>query len=116
MIKPIALIALLMGLAPVVACADPMSFGGEGNLIAANNAAASVTGAGEAIVGTEDAGGDDDVVREPLATPEPATPRGARQPAGTSNHPARTPTHATNPTHKKTEATRWQSLLPGVMK
>ena len=120
MIKPLVLATLMLGAAPLAALADPMSIGGDGNLQAANTVAAPAASSGGASTldsaDPSDAG-DDDTLREPLATPEPAAPRNARQQPDTAHPPGRhTPAHAGNTAHKKAETTRWQSLLPGVMK
>lgn len=120
MMKPILFAALILGATPLVAFADPMSVGGDGNLFAAaNTAPAASAGGGDAAMSESDPADsiNDDAVREPLTAPEPATPRNTRQQPDTARPPGRhAPAHAGGTAHKKTEAPRWQSLLPGVMK
>lgn len=120
MIKSFAFAALILGAAPLAAFADPMSVGSDGNLLAANTVAApAASGGGGASMsdpGDQADMGDDDAVREPLAAPEPATSRAARQQPDTAHPPGHAPPHAGHAAHKKAETTRWQSLLPGVMK
>lgn len=117
MIKPFALAALILGVAPLVAFADPMSVGGDANLLAATNvaSAAAAGGSGASMADPTDAA-DDDTVREPLTTPEPPAPHHARQQPDAAHPPGAAPAHAGHAAHKKAETTRWQSLLPGVMK
>lgn len=114
MIKPLVFAALILGAAPLAAFADPMSIGGDGDLLAAATSAPSAAagGGGAATVDTSDG----DAVREPLTAAEPAAPRSVRRQPDTAHASAHTPAHAGNPAHKKAETTRWQSLLPGVMK
>ena len=121
MIKPYVFVALILGATPLAAFADPMSVGGDGNLLAAASTvpSASAGSSGGATMSdpadlTDPA---DDDVREPLATPEPVAPRNTRQQPDTAHPPGRhAPAHAGDAAHKKTDTTRWQSLLPGVMK
>lgn len=118
MIKPYLFAVLILGAAPLVAFADPMSIGGEGNLLAANAVASPAASSGGSASISDPADSiDDDAVREPMAPPEPAAPRNTRQQPDTAHPPGRhAPAHAGNTAHKKAEAPRWQSLLPGVMK
>ena len=59
---------------------------------------------------------DEDATREaPTTTDSTASSRTRRQPSAEPATP-RKPAHAPGAAHKKNEATRWQSLLPGVMK
>ncbi|HTI96999.1 MAG TPA: hypothetical protein VL425_10890 [Rudaea sp.] len=117
MIKSLVILTLIFGAAPLVAFADPMSVGGDGNLLAANTVASPAAGGGSASISDPTDSIDDDAVREPLATPETATPRTARQQPDTAHPPGRhVPANSGSATHKKAETTRWQSLLPGVMK
>jgi hypothetical protein len=117
MIKPLVFAALVLGATPLAAFADPMSVGGDANLLAANTVASPAASSGGSASISDPADSiDDDAVREPLATPEPAAPRNARQQPDTAHLPGHAPAHAGRATHKKAEATRWQSLLPGVMK
>jgi hypothetical protein len=78
MIKPIVILALILGATPLVAFADPMSIGGDGNLLAANTVAATGSGGSASISDPADSI-DDDAVREPLATPEPTASHATRQ-------------------------------------
>jgi hypothetical protein len=118
MIKPFVFAALVLGAAPLAAFADPMSVGGDGNLLAANAVAAPAASAGGSASISDPADSiDEDAVREPMATPEPAPRRTARQQPDTALAPGRhVPAHSGSAAHKKAETTRWQSLLPGVMK
>lgn len=118
MIKPLVFAALILGAMPLAAFADPMSVGGEGNLLAAASTTAPAASAGSGGAAMSDPADsiDDDAVREPLTTPEPVAPRPTHQQADAAHPPVRAPAHAGNAVHKKTETTRWQSLLPGVMK
>ena len=120
MIKPLVLAALMLGAAPLAALADPMSVGGDSSLLAANTLAApAASGGGASAMDPADQAdaGDDDTVREPLATThEPSASGSARPQPGAGHPPARAATHTGNVAHKKAETTRWQSLLPGVMK
>lgn len=116
MIKPFVFTALVLGATPLAAFADPMSVGGDGNLLAANAVASPAASSGGASISDPADAIDDDAVREPLATPEPAA-RTARQQPDTAQPPGRhVPAHSAGTMHKKAETTRWQSLLPGVMK
>lgn len=115
MIKSAVIAALILGIAPLVAFADPMSIGGEGNLLAANTAAASASGSGASMAEPDDAS-DDEATRESLATADSTTSSRTRRQPSAEPVTARKPAHAPGATHKKGEATRWQSLLPGVMK
>jgi len=116
MIKPYVFTALILGAAPLAAFADPMSIG-EGNLLAAANTVSSASAGSGGATMSDPADSSDDDVREPLATPEPAAPRNTRRQPDTAHPPGqRAPAHAGNAAHKKTDTTRWQSLLPGVMK
>lgn len=115
MIKSVVIAALILGIAPLAAFAEPMSIGGEGNLLAANTIAASASGGGTAMAEPDDAV-DEDATREaPTTTDSTASSRTRRQPSAEPATP-RKPAHAPGAAHKKNEATRWQSLLPGVMK
>jgi hypothetical protein len=118
MIKPFVFAALVLGATPLAAFADPMSVGGDGNLLAANTVASPAASSGGSASISDPADSiDDDAVREPMATPEPAPRRTARQQPDPAHPPGQhVPAHAGSATHKKAEATRWQSLLPGVMK
>jgi hypothetical protein len=91
---------------------------GDGNLLAANTVASPAASSGGSASISDPADSiDDDAVREPMATPEPAPRRTARQQPDPAHPPGQhVPAHAGSATHKKAEATRWQSLLPGVMK
>lgn len=116
--KPFVFAALILGVVPFAAFADPMSVGGDGNLLAATDAAPSAAndgGSGAAMADSADAI-DDDAVREPLATSVPPESRNARQQPNAAHPPARTTAHTAHAVHKNIETTRWQSLLPGVMK
>lgn len=113
MIKPFVLAALVLGAAPLVAFADPMSVGGDGDLLAATNVAPAAAAGGSAVMADP---ADDDAVREPLTTLEPAVSRHARQQPDAAHPSGAVPAHTGRAVHKKAEATRWQSLLPGVMK
>lgn len=116
MINPLVFAALILGAAPLAAFADPMSVGGDGILLAAATSApaAAADGGGAAMTPVDTS--DDDAVPEPLTAAEPAAPRSVRRQPDTAHAAAHTPEHAGTPTHKKGETTRWQSLLPGVMK
>ena len=118
MIKPLVVLALILGATPLVAFADPMSVGGDGNLLAANTVAAPAAGSGGSASISDPADSiDDDAVREPLATLEPAASHATHQQPDAAHPPGRhAPAHAGNAAHKKADPTRWQSLLPGVMK
>ncbi|HST28759.1 MAG TPA: hypothetical protein VLK26_10370 [Rudaea sp.] len=118
MIKPFVFTALVLGATPLAAFADPMSVGGDGNLLAANAVASPAASSGGSASVSDPADAiDDDAVREPLATPEPAARRTARQQPDTAHPPGQhAPAHSGSTMHKKAEPTRWQSLLPGVMK
>jgi hypothetical protein len=117
MIKPYVFTALLLGVAPLAALADPMSVGSDGNLLAAASTVTSASAGGGGTAMSDPADPPDDDVREPLATPETAAPRNTRQQPDTAHPPGRhAPAHAGNAAHRKTDTTRWQSLLPGVMK
>jgi hypothetical protein len=118
MIKPFVFTALVLGATPLAAFADPMSVGGDGNLLAANAVASpAASSGGSASISDAADSIDDDAVREPMATPEPATLRTAPQQPDAARPPGRhVPAHSGGATHKKAEPTRWQSLLPGVMK
>jgi len=117
MIKPYIFIALILGAAPLAAFADPMSIGGDGNLLAAASTVTSASAGSGGATMSDPADSVDDDVREPLATPEPVAPRNTRQQPDTAHPPGRhAPAHAGNAAHKKSDTTRWQSLLPGVMK
>ena len=119
MIKPLVLVALMLGAAPLAALADPMSVGGDGSLLAANSVAAPAASGGASTLDPSDQADavDDNAVREPLATAsEPPASRSARPQPGTGHPSGRAAAHTGNAAHKKAEATRWQSLLPGVMK
>jgi hypothetical protein len=117
MIKPSVILALILGATPLVAFADPMSVGGDGNLLAANTVAAPAASGGSALISDSADSIDDDAVREPLATPEPAASHATRQQPDAAHPPGRhAPAHAGSAAHKKADPTRWQSLLPGVMK
>ncbi|MBS0569611.1 MAG: hypothetical protein JSS28_03305 [Proteobacteria bacterium] len=107
-------IALILGCVPFAAAANPMSVGGENNLLAAATVASPPASAGGSSLPMSDPG-DDDAVAEPLVAPEPAARQRTRQPnaARASTH---VPAHGAKTAHKKAETTRWQSLLPGVMK
>lgn len=117
MIKSFVFAALMLGVAPLAAFADPMSVGGDGNLLAATSAAPAAASGGSGTSMSDPADAiDDDAAREPLTTPEPAASRSARQQPDTAHPPGHAPPHAGHAAHKKAETTRWQSLLPGVMK
>lgn len=118
MIKPYVFAALFLGATPLAAFADPMSVGGDGNLLAANAVASPAASSGGSTSISDPADSiDDDAMRDPMATPEPAPRRTARQQPDTAQPPGRrAPAHSGITPHKKVEPTRWQSLLPGVMK
>jgi hypothetical protein len=118
MIKPFVFAALVLGATPLAAFADPMSVGGDGNLLAANAVASpAANGGGSASISDPADSIDDDAVRDPMGTPEPAPRRTARQQPDTALPSGRhVPAHSADSAHKKAEPTRWQSLLPGVMK
>lgn len=118
MIKTYVFAALVLGATPLAAFADPMSIGGDGNLLAANAVASPAASSGGSASISDPADSiDDDAVRDPMATPEPATRRSARQQPDAAHPPGRhVPAHSGSTAHKKAEPTRWQSLLPGVMK
>ncbi|MDE1961056.1 MAG: hypothetical protein KGH80_05610 [Xanthomonadaceae bacterium] len=117
MTKPSVFAALVLVAAPLAAFADPMSVGGDGYLLAAATSAPSAAaGGGGASMADPADTGDEDAPREPLTTAAPAAPRSVRRQRDTTHASAHTPVHAGIPAHKKAEATRWQSLLPGVMK
>jgi hypothetical protein len=118
MIKPFVFAALVLGATPLAAFADPMSVGGDGNLLAANAVASpAASGGGSASISDPADSIDDDAVRDPMGTPEPAPRRTARQQPDTALPSGRhVPAHSADSAHKKAEPTRWQSLLPGVMK
>ncbi len=115
MIKSAVIAALILGIAPLAAFADPMSIGGEGNLLAANTVAASASAGGTAMAEPDDAS-DEDATREALPTADSAASSRTRRQPSTEPATTRKPAHAPGAAHKKGEATRWQSLLPGVMK
>ncbi len=117
MTKPSVFAALILVAAPLAAFADPMSVGGDGNLLAAATSAPSAAAGGGSTAMADPADtSDDDAVREPLTATEPAAPRSVRRQPDTAHASTHTPAHAGIPAHKKAETTRWQSLLPGVMK
>ncbi|MHB8448697.1 MAG: hypothetical protein ACYC7G_01870 [Rudaea sp.] len=117
MTKPSFFAALVLMAAPLAAFADPMSVGSDGYLLAAATSAPSAAaGGGGASMADPADTSDEDAPREPLTAAVPAAPPSVSRQPHTAHASAHTPAHAGIPAHKKAETTRWQSLLPGVMK
>ncbi|MGH8040963.1 MAG: hypothetical protein ACREPN_02840 [Rudaea sp.] len=116
MLKSILLVVL--ALAPVAAIADvPMSIGGESNPVAGNAAPAAPDAT--AVPASDPADAVGEAAHAPMAT-RASTHTLQPDSAAANVRPARTPARVgadhNTAAHKKSDGTRWQSLLPGVMK
>lgn len=118
MIKHLA-VALLLFAAPFTVCAiEPVTLGEDTPMLADNNIAATADALSPTATDAVDTMADD--AQEAVAAPVADTPRAAAmRPDTARTAPATAASRASRAkaaAHKEQHGTRWQSLLPGVMK